>query len=71
MKFKTFWVVTKPTPSSTLADIAFETDPAGLARQFAGGLRPEEVHALYAGPRAEREAHTAGQWLLDHVKESP
>jgi len=33
-----FWVVTDPTPVSTLTDILFETSLAGLERQIRGGL---------------------------------
>ena len=42
-----FWVVTKATKVSTLADIMFEIDPIGLARQFLGGLKEEEVLGIY------------------------
>ena len=33
-----FWVVSDPTPDSTLADICFETSLGGLRLQFLGGL---------------------------------
>jgi len=57
MKITTFWVVTRPGPDSVLADICFETDAKGLARQFRGGLSEDDIHALYTGRgEAEKEA---------------
>ena len=57
MKFKTFWVVTKPTPRSTISDICFQVDAESLARQFLGGLEPEEIHAFYTkASEAETDA---------------
>lgn len=57
MKITTFWVVAMPGPDSVLADICFETDAKGLARQFRGGLNEEDVHALYTERgEAEKEA---------------
>ena len=38
-----FWVVTRPTPVSTIGDILFETDARGLILQALGGLKPEDV----------------------------
>lgn len=49
-------VVTYPTPISRLADILFTCSlPDGLARQFAGGLKPEQVAGIFTDP-AEAEA---------------
>ncbi|MFA6433731.1 MAG: hypothetical protein WCW52_03465 [Elusimicrobiales bacterium] len=57
MKIEKLWVVVKPGPESVLADICFEADAKGLARQFRGGLREDEIHALFTGrAEAEREA---------------
>lgn len=67
MKIKIFWVVTKPTPKSTLADICFESDVRRLSLQFAGGLNPEEIHALYTNGI---EARTVARWLLDQRSQS-
>ena len=38
MRLDELWVVTDPTAASTLPDICFRTDLAGLALQFRGGL---------------------------------
>lgn len=57
MKITKFWVVVKPGPESVLADVCFEADAKGLARQFRGGLGEDEIHALYTGRgEAEKEA---------------
>ncbi|MCX5784615.1 MAG: hypothetical protein NTX59_02905 [Elusimicrobia bacterium] len=57
MKITKFWVVTKPGPESVLADICFEADAKGLARQFRGGLSEDDIHALYTGRgEAEKDA---------------
>ena len=57
MKIQTLWVVTKPGPESELGDICFETDANGLALQFLGGLKPDEIHAFYTERKeAEKEA---------------
>lgn len=57
-----FFVVTKPNARSEFADICFQTDLAGLRLQFLGGLKPEEIHAIYT---KKIEAETAAHWLLD------
>lgn len=62
MQIKKFWIVTKPTRLSVLIDICFETTPAGLARQGAGGLKPEDIHGMYT---TQAEALTEAQALLD------
>ena len=41
------WVVTDPTPVSTLPDICFETTLDGLRLQFAGGLSMDQRPALF------------------------
>lgn len=42
-----FWVVTKPTKDSTLADILFESDLLYLSVQFRGGLAPSDIICIY------------------------
>ncbi len=52
-----FWVVTDPTPDSTLGDILFETTLAGLERQFKGGLTMDENPTIFTDrEEAEQEA---------------
>ena len=48
MKLTRVWIVTKPTPHSTLEDICFETDLGhGLAAQYRGGLEPNKIFGFY------------------------
>ena len=57
MKIGKFWIVTSPRPESVLDDILFETDIKGLALQFRGGLREEDIHAVFTEkPEASKEA---------------
>lgn len=57
MKIEKLWVVVRPSRLAELGDVCFETDAAGLALQFKGGLDPEEIHAIYtACNEAQREA---------------
>ncbi len=49
------WVVTDPTPISTMADIFIETSIADLEFQFRGGLTVEENPTLFT-KRDEAEA---------------
>ena len=57
MKIEKFWVVTKPGLVSELGDICFKTDAKGLTLQFRGGLKEDDIHALYTGrDEAEQEA---------------
>jgi hypothetical protein len=48
------WVVTDPTPVSTLPDICFETTLDGLRLQFAGGLSTDQRPVLWT---TQEEAH--------------
>ena len=48
------WVVTDPTPVSTLPDICFETTIDGLRLQFAGGLSMDQRPTLFT---SQEEAH--------------
>jgi len=43
-----FWVVTKPSPVSTLADICFACTFGGLMNQVRGGLHEDEIVGIYA-----------------------
>ncbi len=38
-----FWVVTMPTDLSTLGDVLFEANVAGMMLQALGGLRPDQI----------------------------
>ena len=42
-----FWIVTIPTRRSTIGDICFETDWQGIENQFRGGLKADEIRAVY------------------------
>ncbi len=42
----TFFVVTKPTPDSTVNDIVFEVDPVSFANQVRGGLKEQDIALL-------------------------
>ena len=46
-----FWLVTKAGPTSTVADILFHTDIAGLELQFKGGLTADEIVGLFEDAR--------------------
>lgn len=58
MKIERFWIVVRPNMDSELADVCFETDAKGLARQFRGGLQEDDIHAAYT-ERAEAEIEAA------------
>lgn len=47
------WVVSDPGPHSTLPDICHETDLAGLALQFRGGLDPDGQNVALFTDQAE------------------
>jgi hypothetical protein len=54
---KKFWVVTKASKISTLADICFTTDFEGLHIQYKGGLNHEDIVGIYIDEaEAERKA---------------
>lgn len=46
-KLETIWIVTKPSDISEMVDICWDTDLQGLARQFVGGLKPEDIVAMF------------------------
>ncbi len=51
-----FWVVTDPIgPQSTLPDVCFETDLAGLRLQFAGGLSMDQRPTLFTTQEEAQE----------------
>ena len=61
---ETFWVVTKPSPVSEVVDICFPCTIERLMLQVRGGLKEEEIVAVYAD---ESEAQRAAARLLgDH-----
>jgi hypothetical protein len=53
-----FWVVEKPTTSSTIDDICFECkDVAYFANQVKGGLNPEDIKGIFTKePKAKKLA---------------
>ena len=52
-----FWVVTKPSEQSCLIDILFESTINGMANQYRGGLKEDEVLMFtHSKERAERMA---------------
>jgi hypothetical protein len=57
MRIDKFWVVTLPKLESVLEDVLFETDIKGLALQFRGGLREDDIHAVFTDKElASKEA---------------
>ena len=54
---ETFWVVTKPSPVSELADICFPCTFERLMLQARGGLNEDEIVGIYAD---EAEATEGG-----------
>jgi len=57
-----FWVVTNPTPDSTLGDILFETTLRGLERQFRGGLSIADIPTIFTD-RAEAEVEARARMI--------
>ena len=60
-----FYVVTQPTPTSELIDCVFECTVTGMMRQALGGLKQEEIIAIYT---KETEAKKHGQKMMDAIK---
>jgi hypothetical protein len=57
---QSFWIVTKPTAYSELADILFDATFGRLALQFAGGLDPVDILGIYDNyEQAQRDAMVA------------
>jgi len=46
-RLASIWIVTTPRKNSTLADIVFEADVAGLILQVRGGLSPDDEPTLF------------------------
>jgi hypothetical protein len=68
MKITGLWIVTKPTPISTMGDIVFYADLKVLGRQFLGGLKPEEIIGAYDNqPEAEQAGKAALASRVDNV----
>lgn len=62
-----FWVVTKPSDKSMVADILFESTLIQMANQYRGGLRESDVIGFYKdAAKAKRKARA----LLDAKKDS-
>ncbi len=62
-----FWVVTKPTDVSTLADIWFKSNPNHYANQIRGGLKEDEVAGFY---NSEADATEVANKLLEKKSKS-
>ena len=61
-----FWVVTMPARRSTIGDICFETNWQGLEKQFRGGLKVEEIRAVYDNEKEAKEhARKLIRWRQD------
>ena len=52
----TFWVVTKPSQYSTVADVLFDSDISYLINQVRGGLAEKDIVGVYADPDDAKEA---------------
>ena len=63
-----FWVVTKPSPVSTLEDILFPCTFPRLMLQVRGGLNEDEIAGIYAD---ETEARKAAAMLLGEFPVRP
>lgn len=61
MKIDRFYVVTKPTENSELGDVVFAASVANLELQFRGGLKADDIHAVYTMPE---EAEAEGSRIL-------
>jgi len=59
-----FWVVTRPSPASELADICFACTVEGLMRQARGGLNEDDIVGVYADETEARQA--AGRLLGEY-----
>jgi hypothetical protein len=60
-KINKFWVVTKPSKNSELADILFNSDIKGMQNQFLGGLTKSEIVGIYS---TKTEAEKIARKLL-------
>lgn len=49
-----FWIVTVPTPYSSIGDICFRCDLRQFAQQIRGGLDEHTIVAIYADEIAAR-----------------
>jgi hypothetical protein len=64
-----FWIVTVPTPCSTIGDICFRCDLRQFAKQIRGGLDEKTIVAVYADETAARtEAQRLLKLLADATK---
>jgi len=60
-----FWVVTRPTPASEMADVCFACTVEGLMRQARGGLKEDDIVGVYADEAEARKA--AGRLLGEYA----
>jgi len=60
MRLDKFWVVTDPSPESTMGDICFETSVGQLELQFKGGLSADR-HPTVFTEKAEAEVEAYGR----------
>lgn len=67
--YTVFWVVTRPSKTSGIVDICFESDMEMMHRQFLGGLTWEEIESIFVGPNARGDAMDLAHDLLDAPKE--
>jgi len=64
MLVRKFWAVIIGTEQSELQDVVFEADVSTIGRQFIGGLKPEDLVAIYVGEDAREEARRHGLDIL-------
>ena len=60
-----FWVVTKPTRNSTMADIVFEADVKYMMNQCRGGLDEEDIMSIF---KTKEPAEKLGGELLINIR---
>ena len=65
---ETFWVVTRPSAVSELADICFPCSVAELMLRTLGGLHVDDIVGVFAN---ETEAQETAKTLLDETSVSP
>jgi len=69
LRISSLWIVTKPTPYSTLEDLYFEANAQRLELQFRGGLKGDDVAGMFTGkPAAEAFARTLLRDLADRLR---
>ena len=61
-----FWIVTRPSPNSEMADILFESDLFGFILQEKGGLKGSEIVGFYT---SQSKAKKIAEKLLAQTSE--